>query len=177
MSNEKFKSLVHFIVHECQDNPSRLGAVRLNKALWFTDMLAYQANGVSVTREKYIKRKNGPVPATILATLEELEKEEKIMIRQPEHHYDSRKFICLVAPDESLLSDDERILAKHVLDFVCEHSANKISEITHEEIWHAAQEGEEIPMYATLATGQGVITDEVKNWAESIVQKHQASIT
>ena len=153
-----------------------IGAVRLNKALWFTDMLAYQANGVSVTSEKYIKRKNGPVPATILATLEELEAEEKIMIRQPENHYDARKFICLLPPDVSLLSDDACVLTKYVLDFVCEHSANMVSEITHEEVWHAAQEGEEIPMYATLATGKGAITDEVRGWAESIVQKRQTSV-
>jgi hypothetical protein len=33
MSTEKFKALVHYIVEECSDNPGRLGATRLNKAL------------------------------------------------------------------------------------------------------------------------------------------------
>ncbi len=171
MSREKFKALVHFIVHECRDNPGRLGSVRLNKALWFTDMLAYQGNGVSVTGGKYVKRKMGPVPANILATLEKLQADGKIIIREREHRYESRKFLSIHPPDLSPLSEEDRRLAKAVLDFVCEHTANEISDITHEEVWAAAKEGEEIPLYATLVTGRGAITDDVKAWADSIVQE------
>ena len=56
MATEKFKALVHFIVHECQENPSKLGAIRLNKALWYTDVVSFRASGASVTNESYVKR-------------------------------------------------------------------------------------------------------------------------
>ena len=171
MSAEKFKALVHFIVHECRDNPGRLGAVRLNKALWLTDMYAYQEIGVPVTGERYLKRKMGPVPASILATLRELQSESKIMIRERKHRYDAREYISLVDPDPSLLSDYDRDVVKAVLGFVCDLTANEISDFTHEEVWSAAKEGEEMPLYATLATGRGEITDDVKMWADSIVQE------
>ncbi len=175
MSTGKFKTLVHYIVHECRDDPGRLGSVRLNKALWFTDMIAYQADGVSVTGETYVKRRNGPVPKTILATLRELEKERKIHVREPEYRFDSRKFISLATPKSDSLSDGDRTLVKLVLDFVCQHKANEISERTHDEIWNAAEEGEIIPLYATLASGMGAITEKTIAWAESVIREREAA--
>ena len=171
MSTEKFKALVHCIVHECLDNPGKLGAVRLNKALWFTDLISYQESGAPVTDEKYVKRKMGPVPATILRTLQELQQEGKIMVRGRTAYYDPYKYISLEEPDVSFLSDDDRRLAKVAISFVCGHTAHEISDFTHDGVWDAAREGEEIPLFATLASGRGCITDEVKAWAESNVEE------
>ena len=176
MASEKFKALVHFMVHECRDNPARLGSVRLNKALWFVDMLAYQANGVSITGERYVKRKNGPVPNAILPTVKELQSEGKIVVQEPEYPYDSRKYISLVPPGTDQLSDAERNVAKFMLDFVCKRTANEVSEMTHEEIWEAAVEGEEIPLFATLASGKGAITDEVRDWANAAVERIESVV-
>ncbi len=171
MSGDKFKALVHLMVHECQDNPTRLGSVRLNKALWFVDMLSYQANGVSLTGEKYVKRAKGPVPMTILATLRDLQAEKAILIQEPEFQFDTRKYISLRQPDTNLLSNEERKVARLVLDAVCKRAANKIIEMTHEEIWEAATEGEEIPLFATLASGRGEITDDVRYWADAAIEQ------
>lgn len=170
MATEKFKALVHFMVHECVNNPGRLGAVRLNKALWFTDVISYKSNGTSVTGEKYVKRQRGPVPARILSTLEELVAEDKIIIREPEFQYDSRKFLALARPDPSVLSESERDLAATVLETVCGHSANDISELSHDIIWESAAEGEEIPLYATLAADKGEISEDVRLWADGITE-------
>lgn len=169
MATAKFKALVHFIVHECRDHPSRLGAIRLNKALWYTDVIAYKLNGASVTGESYVKRRKGPVPAHILATLKELRDDQKIVIQEPEFQFDARKFISLTSPDVESLSDSERELAKSILDTVCGYTANAISDMTHDVIWDAAAEGEEIPLCATLASEFGEVTDSVKAWAGPIV--------
>lgn len=174
---DKLKSLVHFIVDECRDNPGQLGAVRLNKALWFTDMLTYQETGTSVTGARYVKRKKGPVPKAILPTLEELQVEGKIMIRDGTHFYDTRKYISILDPDLSLLSDSDRYTAKAVLNFVCNNTANEISDITHDEVWSAAMDGEEIPLFSTLATGRGAITKDTKKWAGEVVRKIEAEKT
>jgi len=56
MKTEKFKELVHYIVHECRDDPARLGAIRLNKAVWWTDVAAFKECGKTVTDDKYVKR-------------------------------------------------------------------------------------------------------------------------
>lgn len=176
MLNKKFKALVHYVIHQCKDNPGRLGAVRLNKILWFTDSYAYQLNGTSVTGVKYLKYKMGPVPAVISDTLKELEKDEKIHIQEPEQKYDSRKYISRLEPDLSLLSEDECLLVQCVVDYVCNHTANLISEMTHNKVWKAAGNGEEIPMYTTLITERPELTNEIKEWAESVVQELQQPV-
>lgn len=175
MATEKFKAMVHFIVHECQDNPSKLGAIRLNKTLWYTDVAAYRFAGASVTNEAYVKRKMGPVPSHILATIEELKNEGVLHVREPQGQFDSRKYISLEEPDTGMLSEDEMDLAKEVLSAVLGHTANVISEMTHDIIWEAASDGEEIPMYATLASDRGAIADEAKTWARAIVEELQAA--
>jgi hypothetical protein len=100
--------------------------------------------------------------------LREFKDEGKLLIQEPEFLYDARKFISLVAPNPEALSDAERALAKSTLDTVCGYTANGISELTHDVIWDAAAEGEEIPLYATLASELGEVTDAVRTWASSI---------
>ena len=170
MVNEKFSALVHFVVHRCKSNPERLGAIRLNKALWFIDVISYQMDGQSVSGERYIKRKRGPVPATILATLENLEREGKLVIQESEAPYFPRQFISKSLPDTTLFSEKDLSLARRVVDFVRGKSADVISELTHEQAWKSAIEGEEIPLYATLVDGdRGAITEEVKKWAKEAI--------
>ena len=170
MATEIFKALVHFIVHECRDSPGKLGAIRLNKSLWYTDVAAFRSSGASVTSEVYVKRKMGPVPSHILSTIEELKSEGKLHVREPAGQYDARKFVSLADPDPGVLSDDEKGLARSVLSAVLGYTANAISEMTHDIIWDAADDGEEIPMYATLASERGAITDDVKTWARGILE-------
>lgn len=170
-AHEKFKALVHFLVHECSEAPARLGSIRLNKTLWFIDLFSYLETGKSVTGGNYVKRERGPVPATILKALGGLVQDGKLIVLEPEHRYDARKFISLETPDISSFKPDELELAKGILHAVLDYRADEISELTHEEIWEAAQEGEEIPLYAILASGKGEITESVKEWAESIVEK------
>ena len=174
MSVKMLKALVHFIVHECRDDPRKLGSVRLNKALWFTDVWTYKSAGKPVTGARYVKREMGPVPKAILPVLRQLEAEGKIEIHEPTNYYEPRMFVSNLKPDVRGLSDSGLETAKDALGYVCDNSANDISNITHDEVWHAAMEGEEIPLFATLATGKGAITDDTKEWANNIIQEIQA---
>ena len=175
MSGPKFKELVHFMIHECRDNPMRLGSVRLNKALWFADMLAYQKAGTSLSGAHYVKRQRGPVPRAILATLRDLERDGSIYIEEPAFQYAPRMYVSRTPPEIDHLSREECSFARDILNAVCEYSASDISEATHEEIWEAAEEGEEIPLYATLASGRGEITDAVRTWADACIEEIERS--
>src|SRR5260370_28750131 len=81
---KKFKSLVHYICWTCAD-PTKLGAVKLNKVLWRADFRAYLELGQPVTGATYVKRQFGPVPSDILPTLRELEAEGNLSIRDVEY--------------------------------------------------------------------------------------------
>ncbi len=174
MATKKFKELVHFIVHSCQNNPQMLGAIRLNKVLWFADVHAYKTTGDSITGESYVRRERGPAPKRIMATLKQLEKEEKIEIVDPKYKLATREYISFTAPKTNHLSDDEKKMAETILYVLRSFTANDISEYSHDIIWDAAKEGEEIPLYATLASEKGEVTDEVKNWAAKIISNMPA---
>ena len=174
MQNSTFKILVHFIIDECRETPERLGAVKLNKILWFADTLTYQKFGKSATGETYVKRQRGPVPKTILATLTELKAEGRIKILEPVHDYDTRKFISMKPPDTSSLSNETREITRYLVRALRDHTAAEISDASHNEAWKAAAVGEEIPMYATLAVGKGSVTPEIKAWAESEIKRLSA---
>jgi hypothetical protein len=58
---DRFKMLVHYACASV-DDPSKLGAVKLNKIVWFSDVFAFQELGDSITGATYIKEKFGPIP-------------------------------------------------------------------------------------------------------------------
>lgn len=172
MATSKFKALTHFVINECADDPSRLGALRLNKALWHTDVLAYRATGQSVTGDSYVKRKNGPVPAEVLATIRELQNDGLIHVREPRYQFDPRRYMSLEDPDTSALSEQDIQLARNVIDYVYGKTTTEISDETHDVVWEAAKDGEPIPLEATLVGRNGAITSDVANWAiEQIREK------
>ena len=174
MNERKYKALVHYIIHECSDHPERLGAIRLNKALWFTDVIAFQVDGEPITGETYVKRRLGPVPRHILAILKKLEQEGSITIKKREFAYDTRKFHSERLPDPDALSDNEKRIARQVLGGLLGHTANEVSEMSHDIIWDAAREGEEIPIYATLAAIPGEITPDMIEWANKVTRGRKA---
>ena len=170
MASAKFKALTHFMIHECADNPKKLGATRLNKSLWHADILAYRATGSSITGDKYVKRQNGPVPAEILATIRQLQADGLVAVKEPEAQYEPRQFFSLKQPETGSLSADEMSVARAVLSDVCNLTTTEVSEATHTSIWAAAAMGEEIPLAATLVGRGGELTKEVADWAIAVVE-------
>lgn len=166
MAHEKLKEALHYVISHC-DDPARLGAIRLNKIMWFADCYAYRLNGASITADSYVKRKFGPVPRHVLAALRELQSDGKIAAREtPYYNGTMRQFFSMQAVEHERLSEQDRDILASYSDIICKnYSANEISNISHDQIWEAADDGEEIPLYATFAANRGEITAEVRDWA------------
>jgi hypothetical protein len=173
LNSEKFKSLVHYICWRCAD-PTKLGAVKLNKVLWRADFRAYLELGEPVTGATYVKRQYGPVPSAILPTLRRLEEEGKLSIRDVEY-FDNQKreFFALTRPDISSFSPDEISLIDEAIQYVTEkHTARSISEESHDRIWELARIGEEIP-YSTVFSKAAEITEDDIEWARMKIAELQ----
>jgi hypothetical protein len=152
----------------------RLGATRLNKICWFADSVSFRSEGQSISGETYVKRERGPVPKTILHALRELEAEGKILIRDKKFvTYKMRLFVSLKDdPDTAHFSPVQLEIVSAISKEICtNHTAASISDMSHDQIWHCANEGEEIPLYATLASEQAELTDDIMNWADGVVQR------
>ena len=163
---DKFKALVHYVCWSRKDAPSTLGAVKLNKALWLSDFRSYYANGDSITGARYVKRAQGPVPQAIVPILKELEEEGVLSISEvPFHGYMKKEYSVHKEPDTDLLSREELALTHAATSTVCDqHTATSISEASHDHIWRAAKDGEEIPYFTVFAL-PGKITQDDREWA------------
>jgi hypothetical protein len=162
----KFKTLVHYVCYSYTDDPSKLGAVKLNKSLWLADFTAYYNSGHAITGARYVKRKHGPVPGAIVPILRELESEGALTVKDTQFHgFPKKEYRALTEPDMSGFEPEELALAEAAIKTVCEeNTANSISEKSHDHIWHAANDGEEIP-YFTIFSLKGKIDDDERDWA------------
>src|SRR6266540_3373874 len=99
MSNNRLAALAHYIIWKC--DPAVLGAVKLNKILWFADLEYYRRTSRTITgATEYTKLQHGPVPKGILRALEALEAEDKIA-KSTETYYGRPKtmFLAKTRPD------------------------------------------------------------------------------
>jgi hypothetical protein len=176
MEREKFKSLVHYVCAKC-DDPSLLGATKLNKILWYSETLAFLKLGRPITGAKFVKRQFGPAPAAILPILSELETEQNIVIRNVSFHgFPKKEFICLKEPVlGNEFTADEIAIVDDVVDAICRtHTAASISRFSHDEIWEMAAIGEELPVYVALAE-RGEITEDDVAWADGKIRERPAA--
>jgi hypothetical protein len=171
VSASKFKSLVHYICSRRADKRETLGAVKLNKILWLSDLSAYYELGRSITDSRYVKQEFGPVPARVKPALRELEQDGVLRIREADHFGKQKKEYVVYQPTTGdFLSPEEREIVDRLIDDVCDrHTATSVSEETHNHIWKAAEEGEELPLFTVFAR-PGVITDVERMWAQTVLE-------
>lgn len=165
----KFKAMVHYVIWKCADG-SKLGATKLNKILWLSDMRFYMLHGRPISGAAYTKQQFGPVPKPIMPIREELEAEGAIRIWRDRSFAGSRGkdvFVANRAPNLSTFAADELATIDYWLEHVCkEHTAASISEETHDYVWEIAAIGETIPMHAVFATRLRDPNEEELAWAK-----------
>ena len=167
IGREKFKRLVHYVCFRRSNAPETLGAVKLNKILWLADLSAFYDFGHPITDARYIKRKFGPVPAPIMPVLHELEAEGVLTVSESVHYGKQKKeYLVHVPTSGDFLPPEELNIVDETINHVCDdHTAKSVSDASHDHIWMAAEDGEEIPHFTVFAK-QGRITDSERAWAQ-----------
>ncbi len=168
-NREKLKTLIHYIAWKCID-PAVLGAIKLNKVLWVSDLWAYVKWGAPITGEHYVKRQFGPVSPSVLGLVRELEA-AKLLVTRRRDFFGNEKvdYLALAKPDITGFTADEISLVDEAIQFVCyEHTALGISNKTHDAIWQLAELGEEIPYEAMLVSHLAEVTPEDVAWARDL---------
>lgn len=163
---DKFKALVHYICEKA-DDPSVLGSVKLNKVLWYSDVVHFMVHGSPITGETYIKRQRGPVPRNILKALKELESEQKIRRGKVDFFgYEKNEYIALEPANKAKFTGEEVDIVDGAFRHVCHnHTARSVSEETHDVIWELAELGEEMPYETVFAGYVGEVDESDFEWA------------
>lgn len=170
-NEEKFNKLVHYICYK--SNPKKLGAIKLNKILFYSDFISYVANGEPITNELYIKRQFGPVPKDILSSLEKLASESKIVIHEiTVYKKKKREFVSIAEPEiDGVFKAHEISLVDEIISDITENrTAKSISDQTHDHIWESAIIGEEIPYKTAHVMIIGEINEEDISWADENIK-------
>jgi len=173
VDDTRLDALVHYVCARCE-NPSRLGATKLNKVLWYSDVFAYAQEGRSITGAVYVKRQFGPVPKNIMGARNRLVAsgamvERKAMV----HGYPQVQFIALQPADISGFTANQISLVDSVVEAICSnHTAASISNRSHDFVWESAEIGEEIPMAAAAFGGNvGEIDEDDVAWARKEIDR------
>jgi hypothetical protein len=168
MDFEKFKSAIHYIVWKAGSHKG-FGATKLNKALWFADARAYVLKGHSITGATYIREKWGPVPRAAMPARDELQKAGLIEIWIDNGQ---TRFRTKTRPDMSSFADYEmQALDFWIKEIDEQHTAQSISDKTHDYGWEIAKMGEEIPLYAFLAERVRHPQGEELEWAQKEAER------
>jgi hypothetical protein len=166
MSANRLAALAHYVIWKCE--PSDLGAVKLNKILWFSDLEHYRRTGQTITgATTYTKLQHGPVPKGILRALSALEAESKIA-RATENYYGRPKtmFLALARPDLAAFDADEIATVDMIAELICRHTAASISRLSHDVLWDETEIGTDMSIGAGSVL-PGEATAEDLEWARA----------
>lgn len=170
----KLKALIHYVCHRAP-NPHKLGATKLNKILYYSDIEAYLELGDPITGETYVKQQFGPVSKHITELLDELKEERALAVREDDlayalytgEPYSQRLFFSLRRPDLTGFDPKEVSIIDEIVYIICEeHTARSISEFSHGIVWKSAEIGEELPYYTAFVHQLGEIRAEDMEWAK-----------
>lgn len=151
------------------------GVTKLNKVLWFSDARAFEAFGRPITGETYIRHKHGPVPKHIPEIISDLI--ERDLIQEHVSHlfdYEVRRYTAYAPPDTTVFREDELGFIDWWIRHVSmEHTAQSISEKSHDYGWKIVPQGEEIPLKAFLANRVRQPESETElDWATSQASRY-----
>ena len=172
---QKFKTMIHYIIASVE-NPSDLGAVKLNKIAWFIDGMSFKNFGRTMTGATYMKQPQGPVPRAMVPVMRELASEGKITVEDVRYFGRTKKqYISQLAVDKDQFTVEEMSLIDEITKLISQNfTGAEVSEITHSTAWKVAKTGENIPFNAYLVDDFSEITEKDIEWAKAKVLESAA---
>lgn len=147
--------------------------MRLAKTLFYADFLYYAKTGRSITGEAYVRKDQGPMPASLLNTRDRLQRERALVVKERlVHGFTQKRPIAIRQADLTRFTADEIAMVDYVLGELEGVSATAVSELSHRfKAWELAQDGEEIP-YQTAFLSEREPNAEDIQFARELAREH-----
>lgn len=142
-NKEKFKKLLHYIIHKCGLN-SNVGKTVIYKLLYFSDFNYFELYEKPLTNEIYRRLPHGPAPTHFDIAVDELIKEEKISVNPKPLFLDrlQYRYTSLKEPEIDFTSQELEVI-DDVIEKLSPMNATQISEYSHGDMpWRAAEDYE-----------------------------------
>ena len=144
---EKLKNMILYLV-------KRLGgvlSVKLNKLLWYCDILQFKETSVSITGSQYVHYPLGPVPNNyerIIGIMQpELLEKNEGLFQTKDGIVPGEEFTALVEPDESVFSEQEIQVMDFIADTFRNYTSTAIKEKSHQETAYLKSKDRDIMSY------------------------------
>ena len=169
---QKFKELILYIAEQCEFDPN-FGSTKLNKLLYYCDMLAYGMYGEPITGADYMALERGPAPRLLLPIRRAMEEDDDIVIRQKMHFGLSQdRVVPLREPDLSMFSGKEIALVDQVIRGLKDATGALLSEVTHAEYgWRIAELKESIPYQSVFLSPEPATRDDMDRAKELAIER------
>lgn len=168
---QKLQEAVHYICSNCTPS-DRLGAVKLNKILYYSDMISFAETGESITAATYVKRQRGPVPKEVVTAIDNLVADGRLETRNISvFDLVRRNFESQGHTDTDVFKSEEIERLNSTIRFVCDYSAQEISDLSHTIVWESADIGEVLPYETFFVSYTGEIDDTDLAAAMSVLKK------
>lgn len=167
LDRERLRAAVLHVVQSCE--PDRLGAVKLHKVLFYSDMLNFIFSGEPMTGATYRKRPFGPTCDAALYAVDDLTRNGDIEVREIDYYgYRKKQYIARNEAETNRLSPEEKDILGKMIEFVCfDNSAKSISDFSHDLPWEMVEFGEPIPYHSAFHLVPNIVSPEAHDWAEA----------
>jgi len=145
----RLASSVHYVI--ARTEPNKLGYVKLNKVLWYSDLEHYRRRGESLTGLKeYTRMPQGPMSKDISRAIRFLRKEGMVAERPVKViDYTRRELVWLKEPDISGFDAEQIDILSRVIDFIAPMTADEVSRTTHQDaLWKELKDNDAMPIGA-----------------------------
>lgn len=131
-SYNKFKNVFIYILDKCKSKPN-VGKVVLNKLLYYSDFDYYMTYREYLTGLRYSKLPKGPVPGIDQFVIQMRNSGEIKEVNKEYHQYKLTKYIALIKPDLTFLTESELNVIDRTIEKYADMSAKDISNLSHED--------------------------------------------
>lgn len=170
-NKEKFTELVLYIAENAEDED--FGAIKMQKALWKADFVAFARLGKSITGAEYIKLENGPAAKRFKPILQEM-KDARIAEEayQVVGGYDSWRVVALRPADPEKFTKQELAIIHSAVAWVRSKTAKALSRESHGWGWEAVEMKEMIPYGSELFPSRPLYPSETAlRFGKSVADK------
>lgn len=171
--DKKFSELVLYVAERMGDDAA-FGATKLNKVLFFSDFLAYQSFGRSITGATYQKLPHGPAPRQLLPIQRELvEAEAARLIHREYLGRTQKRLVALRDAHTGVFQGDELDLVNQIIEALRGSSAVNVSNLSHSLSvgWRVASIGDDIPYESVFLSTDPATEDDVRRGRE-LAEQH-----
>jgi hypothetical protein len=159
---EKLKNLILFITKEGADDPT-LGAVKLNKLLYFADVRAYLELKRPITGVTYQHLPEGPAPRAMVPSQREMIEAGQIEIVPARYFTQSQNRIIAKAEPAEIFSPEELRIVREIIRELWGKSAREVSQLSHDEwAYKLTTNGEDIPFQLAWLSSDPLTLEQIE---------------